>query len=589
MRGPGSSSVRASDLGLGGGGGWSKCRYINLISQSLITSTLSSAAGQQSSTMASSAALARFFLLLAVYGFTSVFAAFGYTKSGTNYVIDAGSANALVFSVSSASCDINSIKYRGTELQYSGKGSHISSGLGTATVSVSQTTSYIKVTCVTSTLTHYMVVKSGEASIYMADYITAEPAIGELRFVARLLPSVLPSEHPYGTASTTAGGTAIEGSDVYLVSGQTRSKFYSSTRFIDENVHCVYGTSTPEPVHACIMTPQQESSSGGPFFRDIDTNNAGDSTNLYNYMNSGHVQTETFRTGLHGPYVMAFSRDGVPAVKSVDTSFFGDLGITGYVAASGRGTVAGTASGVGGAFQPVVHWYNGAAQYWTVASSSSGAFTSPAMKPGTYTMVLYQTEFKVASQSVTVAAGKATAANIASTLEAPTTSLFKIGEYDGQPTGFMNADKIQRMHPSDGRMTAWKAATYTVGSSALDTFPMAIFQTVNNPVTIAFTLEAAPSGAATLRIATTLSFASSRPQAKVNSWTATAPAAPTKIDSRGVTRGAYRGFGEVYDVTVPAGTLVAGSNTITITSLSGSSGDTYLNPNFIFDCVELFQ
>lgn len=369
----------------------------------------------------------------------------------------------------------------------------------------------------------------------------------------------------------------------YNVGGQTRSKFYSSTRFIDENVHCV----NSDTIHACILTPQQESSSGGPFFRDIDSNNAGDSTNLYNYMNSGHVQTEAFRTGLHGPYVMTFSRDGIPALSSIDTSFFSGLSVNGYVAASGRGTVTGTASGVGSSFTPVVHWYNSAAQYWTKASSS-GSFTSPAMKPGTYTMVLYQTEFKVASSSVTVSAGKATTANIASGFSTSHTTLFKIGDYDGQPTGFRNADKFLRMHPSDSRMSSWGPLTYTVGSSALTDFPMALFKSVNDPVTIKFTLSSAPSGTATLRIATTLSFAGARPQAVINSYTGAAPAAPTKIDSRGVTRGAYRGFGEVYDVSIPAGTLVSGSNTITISTISGSSGDTYLEPNFIFDAVELF-
>lgn len=519
--------------------------------------------------------------LLSLLSFaSSVLAAFGYTTSGSNYVIDAGSTNSLVFSVSSSSCDINSIKYRGTELQYSSTGTHISSGLGSATVSIAKlsgTYNYIKVTCVTSTLTHYMVVKEGDSTIYLATYITAEPSVGELRFIARLLPSQLPDEYPYGTASNTNGGTAIEGSDVYLVSGQTRSKFYSSTRFIDEDVHCVYGGS--DVIHVCIMTPQQESSSGGPFFRDIDSNNAGASTNLYNYMNSGHVQTEAFRTGLHGPYVMQFSRSGIPSVKDVDVSWFGELGVTGYVAASGRGTVKGTASGVASGFQPVVHWYNSAAQYWTVASSS-GSFTSPLMKPGTYTMVLYQTEFKVATGSVTVSAGKTTTANIASTFSTAHTTLWKIGEYDGQPTGFRNADKFLRMHPSDTRMSSWGPLTYTVGSSALSDFPMAVFKSVNNPVTIKFTLSNAP-GAATLRIATTLSFAGSRPQAVVNSWTGPAPSAPTKIDSRGVTRGAYRGYGEVYDVSIPSGTLVKGSNTITISSLSGSSGDAFLSPNFV--------
>ncbi|KAF6798826.1 rhamnogalacturonase b [Colletotrichum sojae] len=533
-------------------------------------------------------------LFFAVLSFTSsALAAFGVTTSGSNLIVDAGSSNALVLSVSKSSCDINSIKFRGNELQYGSKGSHISSGLGSATVESTtikaSTGNVIKITCTTSTLTHYLIVKEGEANVYMATYITAQPSIGELRFIARLNKDILPSEYPFGAVSTTGGSSStVEGSDVFVVGGQTRSKFYSSERFIDDKVRCVYGTS-PEEIHVCISVNPSigfELSSGGPFFRDINTNNAGDSTNLYNYMNSGHVQTEAFRMGLHGPYVMSFSRSGIPKATDFNYDFYKDLGLKGYVAASGRGTVTGTASGITGSFQRVLHWYNKDAQYWAYASSS-GAFTSPPMKPGTYTQVLYQTEFKVAQSTVTVTAGKATTANIASTMTSRK-SLWKIGEYDGQPTGFRNADKQLRMHPSDSRMSSWGPLTYTVGSSSASDFPMAIFTAVNNPVTIKFNLDSAP-GAATLRIATTLSFASGRPQAKVNSWSGPTPAAPTKIDSRGVTRGAYRGLGEIYDVSIPAGTLVAGANTITISVISGSSGATYLSPNVIFDCVELFQ
>lgn len=76
-------------------------------------------------------------IFLSVFAFaSSVFAAFGYTTSGSNYVIDAGSDNAFVFQVSSSSCDINSIKFRGVEYQYASTGTHLSSGLGSATVSV---------------------------------------------------------------------------------------------------------------------------------------------------------------------------------------------------------------------------------------------------------------------------------------------------------------------------------------------------------------------------------------------------------------------------------------------------------------------
>ena len=419
----------------------------------------------------------------------------------------------------------------------------------------------------------------------MATYITAEPSIGELRYIARLKGDVLPNEEPFGDVSKTAGSTStVEGSDVFVVGGQTRSKFYSSERFIDDLRHCVSSSS----LRACFIMPGNayESSSGGPFHRDINSNNVGDQTHLTFYMNSGHVQTESYRTGLFGPYVLTFTRSGTPNTN-IDTSFFSGLGISGYVPTANRGYVKGTASGTSSSLETVVHWYNSAAQYWTKASG--GSFTSPAMKPGTYTMVLYQQELQVASKSVSVTAGSTTSSNIAGTFTTGTT-LFRIGTWDGTPAGFLNADKQLRMHPSDSRMSSWGPVTFTVGSSSDSSFPMALFKSVNSPVTIRFTLSAAQaSGAATLRIGTTLSFAGGRPQATINGHAAAAPAAPTKIDSRGVTRGAYRGFGEIYNVAIPAGQLVSGSNTITISLSSGSDGTTFLSPNVIFDAIELFR
>ena len=74
--------------------------------------------------------------VLATFAFaSSTLAAFGITTSGNNIVVDAGSDNAFKITVNKNSCDITSILYRGEEFQYSSKGSHISSGLGTATVS----------------------------------------------------------------------------------------------------------------------------------------------------------------------------------------------------------------------------------------------------------------------------------------------------------------------------------------------------------------------------------------------------------------------------------------------------------------------
>lgn len=343
-------------------------------------------------------------------------------------------------------------------------------------------------------------------------------------------------------------------------------------------------TDTGASVHACWVRPDikaTEKSSGGPFFRDINLNWGGSYHSVTYYMNSGHVQTESYRQGFHGPYVFSFSRSGIPKVSDYDTSFFDSLGLTGYVGSSGRGNVKGIASGVSSSFPIVLHWYNAGYQGWVYASSS-GSFTSPALVAGTYTMKLYQDEFLAATSTVSVSAGVTTTQNITATssiLTSSHTTIFKLGDYDGQPTGFRNAALQLRMHPSDAQMSSWSPGT--ISSTAASSFPMAIFKNVNNGQVISFSLGSAVSATATLRMATTLSFAGGRPQATVNGYTCSAPSAPVSIDSRGVTRGAYRGWGDVYDCSIPSGQLTSGTNTVTINIVSGSSGDTYLNPNVV--------
>ena len=63
---------------------------------------------------------------------------------------------------------------------------------------------------------------------------------------------------------------------------------------------------------------------------------------------------------------------------------------------------------------------------------------------------------------------------------------------------------------------------------------------------------------------------------------------PLTYPNEGVTRGTWRGLNQIYNFSIPSGTLVAGTNTITINVISGSSGDGFLSPNFVFDSVELF-
>lgn len=262
---------------------------------------------------------------------------------------------------------------------------------------------------------------------------------GELRFLARLRKANLPIGVHHPTADN-AGGTAIEGKDVFKIGSQTRCKFFSSVRFIDDTIHTIRGTN----IFVSLIMPEgaYETASGGPFMRDINNQGTSDQQEFYYYMNSGHLRTEPWRMGLKGPYVLSFSQTQPSA--DIDTSFFAQLNIGGYVAASGRGHVSGVASGVPAKFQTVLHWHNAQNQYWAYANQN-GTFRSPSMKPGSYTMKLYKQEFLVAQTSVRVTAGANVAMNIASA-EKLRTPIWRVGEFDGQPFEFKNGDKFLTMY-----------------------------------------------------------------------------------------------------------------------------------------------
>jgi rhamnogalacturonan endolyase len=505
---------------------------------------------------------------------------FGLTSSGGYYVVSTGAG--LVFKVNQSTGGISSFVYNGTELQPSGTNeSHVESGLGAPAVSGTVNGDYIIVTATTNTwygsgtLIHYFVVVNGQNNVYMATYTNGG---GELRWIQYLNRTTLPT---FDTAADIEGGTAIESTDIYEVSGQTRSKYYSNRQAQDLTVRGVTGSS----IGVFMDYGNRESSSGGPFFRDIEQQGTDASIELYNYMFSAHNQTESQRLGvLYGPYVLMVGGTGTPAAP--DTSFMSSLGLTGYVANSGRGWVVGAVSG---ATNPVVGWANSTAQYWTTPSSN-GDFSSPMMKPGTYTQTLYQGELAVATRTVTVTAGtETTGQNLSSTWTTPASPIFRIGSWDGTPSGLLNAGNVTYMHPSDARMASWGPATFTVGTSTEGEFPAYQFKAENNPSTIKFTLTSSQVAARTVRIGISAAYANGRPQITVNSWTSSVPSASTQPSSRSLTIGTYRGNNALFTYDVPASAFVTGTNTMTIAVASGSAGlGGYLTPAVSYDCIEMY-
>jgi rhamnogalacturonan endolyase len=530
---------------------------------------------------------------------------FGFTDNGTEYVVDTGAG--LVFNVNKSDGNVDSWLYQ--NVQYngpSGKGSEIASGLGSTGTSVSaanlgnivlvtiQTTS---ANTVCANLTHYIIVTNGVNNVYMADYMTQEPGVGEFRWITRLAFNLLPN----GPAPSDNNGSVsnVESTDVFAhPGGTTTSKYYgdSVTHSKDRAMDLTYCGATGSNVGVWMIFGNRESDSGGPFFRDIE--NQGDGANsdqeIYNYMNSGHEQTEANRTSvLYGPYVLVWNSGSAPTLP-IDTSWVGTLGLTGWVDASGRGSVSGTASGIPPDIQGVVGLSNVVAQYWAKVDNT-GNYTIGGVKAGTYTAILYQGELGVMTNSVSVSAGLTTTLNLTSVWPNPS-EVFQIGAWDGTPQGFLNATNIIglslpnfiSMHPSDVRMNTWSNVTFNVGIDPTSKFPSIIMRGTNGLLTINFPLVTSQITALTLKIGATTTYNSARPDVKINGTDLGHPGTSSEPNSRSWTIGAYRGYNIVWSWTLPAADLVTGTNQLTISPVSGSSDlSPWLSAGWVFDSVEL--
>lgn len=299
-------------------------------------------------------------------------AAFGITSSGGYYTVNNGGN--LVFMINQSDGDMTSCKYKGVEYQSQTQWSHVESGLGSgASITAATNSGYLVITEHVSNwygsgnLYHYFVVQSGVDNIYMATYVDSSGG-GELRWLAYMNYTV--TSMPSGMAERDQTGcTLIEASDTFVVpsgsnAGQTRSKYMGSQMAKDLTVLGAPGSG----VGVYIAFGNRESSAGGPFFRDIQEcsestvlGGAGYNNVIYNYLWSGHNQTEAQRLNvLYGPYAMMFTSGSTPSVPNM--SFMYGLGLHGSVNAAGRGTVHGTASGLDSGATGMVVFTNSTAQ-----------------------------------------------------------------------------------------------------------------------------------------------------------------------------------------------------------------------------------
>ncbi|GMF16377.1 unnamed protein product [Phytophthora fragariaefolia] len=546
---------------------------------------------------------------------------FGYKENGGSWVVDSGAG--LTVKVSQSTCDITSMVWNKAELQITKKMTHINSGLGKVTASIEELKDKtIQISCKTKGLEHTYLFRPSENAIYMGTHHTSEMQLGELRFLARL--NRKPLNNPMVTASNIDGMNAIEAHDVYADSkGVTASKFYSGIPFIEDHVHGVTGDAGG--VYFIMSDYAYEKSVGGPFFRDIN-NQCTEANELTFYMFSDHTRTEDYRYGFHGPYALVFTDGKQPAVSDVDFDFFQDLTLTGFVPEAERGSWTGSitdSNGVLSNSSVVVGFSNTEAQYWVKLNSTTEPFTSPMMIAGSYNATIYKNQLPVSSEAITITGGSGStpatsqeassaprtqaptpapasnpgqtrrtqsvqnAKSLTVTYKPATKSIWRIGEWDGTPDGFLNADKIHTAHPSDSRMEAWKPLNFTIGTDKDSVFPMALFRAVNDPITINFELTKEQVGDRTLKVGIPLSQNSGRCSVVVNKYSAKVPLSAA-VKTRGVTRGVTMGKYTFYDYAIPKSALVEGKNQVVLSIVSGNK-DTlgkWLSASVVFDALE---
>lgn len=508
-------------------------------------------------------------------------AAFSLAEDPKFFTIDCESAPNLVVRVSRANGNLQSIRVDGTELQKNQRGSHINSGLGRAEVTARAVgEDRVLITVATPALVHYYAFKKGEPAVFMATWAENCPHPGEMRFIARLDARVLNRGNLARPGDDTSS-KAIESKDIFIQpDGRTTSKYYSGVRFIDDAIHGSRGAN----IGAYFAIGSYESSSGGPFFRDINSQTTSDTEEIYFYMFSGHAQTEPFRKNqLHGPYALCFTAGPPPAMPAM--GWMKDLDLRGWV--SQRGRVAGTATGLLPGVPYTVYLSNETAQYWTRVAAG-GKFTTTAMKPGRYNVRLMRDELAVAQSDLTVGTDTVT-----TQLADPGLPryLWRLGLPDGTPKGFRNADRMGDMHPSDKRHQPWGPLTIQVREPVarnLTDFPAIQWKEINNGSQIVFSLTSDQIKDRQLEIGVTVSHSGSRPSIRVNDrWSSRAPGPPRTFPSRSITFGIHRGFDHVHVLHIPKEALQVGRNTFQIQNVSGSGSGGFLSHAMVFDFIGL--
>jgi len=487
--------------------------------------------------------------------------------------------------------DLASIIYKGNEYLDPLRGSQINAGfdwLYNDTNEVSVTADnigndIIKITVQAGYLTHYYICRNGDDNIYMGTTFSHQPeAQDNVRFILRSNSNLL----PHGPEPSNLHGTTktIESADIFSTDeGITRSKHYSNQRLKDWD----YIGATGSNVGLWIVRGNSEGMSGGPFYRSLLNQGAADQEITY-IINYGMAQTDVFRKNILNLYTIVFTDGSSPATP--DLEWMSDLNLGGWIKDDKRGKVSGkVVSGLNKEKEYTVGFSNDNAMYYSDISPLTGEFSSPYMIPGEYKIDIFKNELSVFNSLISVNPGDIVDFGDINIDSDPSMAdcLWRIGEWDGSPKEFVNGDKINIMHPSDVRMTAWGPTEYCIGTSLPDKdFFSYQWVDINSNIKISFNIESDELKDYRLRIGITTSSQGGRPEVNLNGLVIKSGAS-MQPKTRNITVGTYRGNNVMYTFDIPSKNLVIGNNNIILNVISGSGGKGWLGPSVSFDAIDL--
>jgi len=455
---------------------------------------------------------------------------------------------------------------------------------------------------------HY-VVRNGVSGLYSYFVATGIGNVGEYRTLYRLDGSIFRNGYngvrsiAFPTLSQIEAATVLQDSTYQLSNGTVYTKYDASTYVNQDTLHGIYGSG----YGAWMISPSHEYVNGGPMKQELTVHvesSTGDGV-LLNMLSASHFGTPsvTIPSGkIYGPWLVYFNNGSISdaqAQAATEAAAWPYSWLSNSHYPLSRTTVTGTlklANGLPAAGATVALGKSGGDLYaqgtdyiFSTQADSSGNFTIPKVRPGTYSLYAYanggvttggaigHVTDQYERDNISVSGSSVSLGTLTWTPTQYTNSLWQIGTADRKADEF-NLGNVARQYGLFNQVPA--NLTYTIGqSTAASNWYYA--QTQVGTWTVNFNLTKTYTGQGHLTVA--LAGASRTAAVTVGVNGSTVGSFPTYTNDEAIYRSANQsGYYHLITINFAASLLKSGANTLTFHATSVSSGG-----GVMYDTVKL--